>query len=190
MQYVWLVISIIVRITAYQCELWRLNARSGAFLNYCIYYSLPCGPPSVAPQTSAHPRFTSTSPILTGLYCALSTASPLLTRLAWGVVIPGCATVESVNSRREGFRGARTGSTGPWWAPSIKIGSQTHYPCIIYQCYYRGGVGILPCNALLILLLTFLFFIIGIPIYSHAPLLLGAGFGTPHLPKVPPPIHI
>jgi hypothetical protein len=35
----------------------------------------------VTPRRSAHPRFTFTS--LTGLHCALSTASPLLTCLAW-----------------------------------------------------------------------------------------------------------
>jgi hypothetical protein len=49
-------------------------------------------------------------PILTGLHFALSTASPLLTCLAWDLLIPGRAAVESVNSWREGFRGARTGS--------------------------------------------------------------------------------
>lgn len=32
------------------------------------------------------------------------------------------------------------------------MGSQTHYPGVMYQCYHRGGVGILPCNTLLILL--------------------------------------
>jgi hypothetical protein len=32
------------------------------------------------------------------------------------------------------------------------MGSQTHYPSIVHQRYCRGGVGILPCNALLILL--------------------------------------
>ena len=52
----------------------------------------------VTPRRSTHPRFTSTSPILTGLYYALSTTSPLLTRLAWGVPIPGRAAVERVNS--------------------------------------------------------------------------------------------
>jgi hypothetical protein len=55
--------------------------------------------------------------------CALSTASPLLTRLAWDVLIPGRAAVESVNSWREGFRGARTGSggavMGPWYQDGL-----------------------------------------------------------------------
>jgi len=32
------------------------------------------------------------------------------------------------------------------------MGSQTHHPGVVYQCYHRGGVGILPCNTLLILL--------------------------------------
>src|ERR1700710_157006 len=44
--------------------------------------------------------------------CAHSTASPLLTRLAWDVLIAGRVAAESVNSWREGFRGARTGSGG------------------------------------------------------------------------------
>jgi hypothetical protein len=39
-----------------------------------------------------------------------STASPLLTRPAWAVLIPGRAAIENVNSWREGFRGARKGS--------------------------------------------------------------------------------
>jgi hypothetical protein len=47
---------------------------------------------------NTHPRFTSTSTILTGLHCALSTASPLLIHLAWDVLIPGCAAVESANA--------------------------------------------------------------------------------------------
>src|ERR1700710_723407 len=54
---------------------------------------------------------------------ALSTASPLLTRLAWDVLIPGRAAVESVNSWREGFRGARTGPggavMGPWYQDGL-----------------------------------------------------------------------
>jgi hypothetical protein len=56
--------------------------------------------------TRPHPS----SPILTGLRFALSAASPLLTCLAWDLLIPGRAAVESVNSWREKFRGARTGS--------------------------------------------------------------------------------
>jgi len=55
------------------------------------------------------------SPILTGLHFALSTASPLLTCLAWDLLIPGRAAVEGVNSWREGFRGARTGSREFCW---------------------------------------------------------------------------
>ena len=52
----------------------------------------------VTPRRSAHPHFTSTLPNFTGLHCALSTASPLLTRLAWFMLIPGLAAIESVNS--------------------------------------------------------------------------------------------
>ena len=59
------------------------------------------------------PSLTSTSAFLTHPhrppFCALH-RSPLLTHLALDLLIPGRAAVESVNSWREGFRGARTGS--------------------------------------------------------------------------------
>jgi hypothetical protein len=69
-----------------------------------------------------------------------------------GVLIPGRAAVESVNSWREGFRRARTGSRGAVMAPGIRVSSRAHYPGVEYQYYYRGRVRILPCNLLLILL--------------------------------------
>jgi len=73
--------------------------------------------------------------------CVLSTASPLLTRLAWDVLIPGRAAVESVNSWREGFRGARTG-----WGSRNGLLFLLSWRYIKY--YYIGGVGILPCNTM------------------------------------------
>jgi hypothetical protein len=111
--------------------------------------------PSPLYSPSLHPNLTHPH----HLSRAHSTTSPLLTPLAWDVVIPGRATVESVNFWREGFRGARIGSGGPSWAPGIRMGSRSHYPSVVYQCYYRGGVGILPCNALLILLSAAIFFL-------------------------------
>jgi len=50
---------------------------------------------------STQSRLTLNSPTLTRSHqpsCAHSIASPLLTRLAWDVLIPDCAAIESVNS--------------------------------------------------------------------------------------------
>jgi len=64
----------------------------------------------------AYPRFTSILSILTGLL-VLTPPLSLLTPFAWDILFPGRATIESVNSWREGFRGARTGSGGPVIGP-------------------------------------------------------------------------
>ncbi len=62
----------------------------------------------VTSRRSTHPRFTSTSPILTRL-CAVHRLTPTHPS-SQSALISGRAAVESVNSWREGFRGARTGS--------------------------------------------------------------------------------
>ena len=64
----------------------------------------------VTPRRSTHPRFTSTSPILTGLHCALhrlTSTHPF----CLGVLITCRAAIESANSCREGLRGARMWNT-------------------------------------------------------------------------------
>jgi hypothetical protein len=73
--------------------------QSGIFRVVSRQFSPPlvCVPSYYARDPSPRPLC---SPILTGLHCAFSTASPVLTRLAWDIVIPGRATVESVNSWR------------------------------------------------------------------------------------------
>jgi len=69
--------------------------------------------------------------------CAHSTASPLLTRLAWDVLIPGRAAVESVNFWREGFREARTGSggavMGPWDQDGLTDSSSWYCALMLLQ---------------------------------------------------------
>lgn len=109
----------------------------------------------VTPRRSAHPRFTSTSPILThphrpplcGLH-RLTSAHPSRLRCAHPRS-PGCRERQLLARR---IQGGQNGLLVPKWVPGTKMGSQTHHPGVVYQCYCRGGVGILPCNALLILL--------------------------------------
>ncbi|KAF4617067.1 hypothetical protein G7Y89_g15080 [Cudoniella acicularis] len=59
------------------------------------------------------------------------------------------------------------------------MGSQTHHPSVVYQCYYRGGVGILPCNALPTPLSATILFLSTLP----SPALLAIHLGYSSLPS-------